>query len=131
MGCYPRFDYGTIVPYAVADSPHNGFAHGGAEALSIYCSAPMTVAGDGFQAKGRLTAGQKFHTAITNQYSFSPTGDQVDAGLLDEELAPFVASPPVPRSTLPPDLPSLRDMMEGLLQFAETTGTKKSREGPE
>ena len=91
MGCYPRFDYGTIIPHVMADTPHNGFAHGGAEALAIYSSAPMTVAGDGFQVKGRLTEGQKFHTAVSNQYSFSPTGDQVDAGLLDQELARTVA----------------------------------------
>ena len=91
MVCYPRFDYGTIVPHAVASGPNHGFAHGGAEALSIYSSAPMTVAGDGFQAEGRLTVGQQFHTAVSNQYSFSHQGDEVDAGLLDEELAQTVA----------------------------------------
>ena len=91
MGCYPRFDYGTIIPHAVANGPHNGFAHGGAEGLSIYCSLPMTVAGDGFQVKGRLTAGQKFHTSVSNKHSFSHKGDEVDAGRLDEEFAQTVA----------------------------------------
>ena len=79
MGCYPRFDYGTIIPHAVANGPHNGFAHGGAEGLSIYCSLPMTVAGDGFQVKGRLTAGQKFHTSVSNKHSFSHKGDDAAA----------------------------------------------------
>ena len=91
MGCYPRFDYGTIIPHAVANDPHNGFAHGGAEGLSFYSSLPMTVAGDGFQVEGRLSEGQKFHTAITNQTSFTHKGDHVDAGRLDEELAQTVS----------------------------------------
>ena len=58
MVCLPRFDYGTIIPHADASDPHSGFAHGGAAALSVYSSTPMTAANYGFQTEGRLTAGQ-------------------------------------------------------------------------
>ncbi|MEE9284264.1 MAG: trehalase-like domain-containing protein, partial [Dehalococcoidia bacterium] len=59
--CQPRFDYGSIVPHAVALNPHTGYAHGGADALAFYSSAPMTVEDDGFLAIGRLSAGQTAH----------------------------------------------------------------------
>ncbi|PKB64265.1 MAG: hypothetical protein BZY80_03295 [SAR202 cluster bacterium Io17-Chloro-G2] len=92
MSCYPRFDYGAIIPNAVVSGPHNGFAHGGAEELSIYSSLPITVAGDGFQLTGELTAGRRFHASVSNQNSFPHQGEEVDAGLLDEELAQTVAA---------------------------------------
>ena len=65
--CCPRFDYGTIVPHAVLSSPHAGFAHGGADALSIYCSAPLQVVDGGFQAEGLLNAGEKLYSVVTHQ----------------------------------------------------------------
>ena len=65
--CYPRFDYGTIVPHAVLNGPNWGFAHGGADAISVYCSAPLREADDGFQSEGLLRAGEKLWATVTYQ----------------------------------------------------------------
>ena len=65
--CCPRFDYGTIVPHAVLNSPHAGFAHGGVDALSFYCSAPLQEVDGGFQAEGLLNAGEKTYSVVTYQ----------------------------------------------------------------
>ena len=65
--CCPRFDYGTIIPHAVLNSPHSGFAHGGIDALSFYCSAPLQEIDAGFQAEGLLKAGEKLYCAVTYQ----------------------------------------------------------------
>ena len=93
--CCPRFDYGTIVPHAVLSSPHAGFAHGGADALSIYCSAPLQVVDGGFQAEGLLNAGEKLYSVVTHQPRL-PVGrrsftshdvDEVDEDEVDRRLA--------------------------------------------
>ena len=68
----PRFDYGTIIPHAEpVDGPHKGFAHGGADALSIYCSALLVEADDGFRSEGLLRAGQKLYLAVTYESRFA------------------------------------------------------------
>ena len=73
--CYPRFDYGTIVPHVVLDGPQKGFAHGGASALSVYCSAPLREEEDGFRSEGLLKAGEKLYLALTHKSDFSHTGE--------------------------------------------------------
>ena len=65
--CCPRFDYGTIVPHAVLNSPHSGFAHGGVDALSFYCSAPLQEVDGGFQADGLLNVSEKLYSVVTYQ----------------------------------------------------------------
>lgn len=71
--CYPRFDYGLILPRLVLDerSPHYALAHGGANALLIYCSAPLALADQGLLATGRLAAGERLHSAVTSMSHFT------------------------------------------------------------
>ena len=71
MECRPRFDYGSVVPHAQLDGPHAGFAHGGGEAISLYCSSEVQIEEDGFSSGGRLEAGQKLWACITYRSRFS------------------------------------------------------------
>ena len=91
LECFPRFDYGTIVPHAVLSSPHTGTAHGGAEAVSVYCSAPLEEINDGFQSKGLLREGDKLYAAVTNQVSFSHDTAPLDIAELELEMSATVA----------------------------------------
>ena len=65
VDCQPRFDYGTIVPHATSHGDHAGFAHGGVDAISFYCSAPVLLTDAGFQASGVLEEGEKIHAVVT------------------------------------------------------------------
>ena len=68
MQCHPRFDYGTIIPHIALQGSHCGFAHGGADGLSVFCSASMwAIADDGFRADGELAAGEQVTAAVTYQ----------------------------------------------------------------
>ena len=91
LECFPRFDYGTIVPHAVLRSPHTGTAHGAAEAVSVYCSAPLEEIDDGFRSKGLLREGDKLYAAVTNQVSFSHGTSPLDIPELELELSTTVA----------------------------------------
>jgi GH15 family glucan-1,4-alpha-glucosidase len=71
MECRPRFDYGSVVPHAQLDGPHVGFAHGGGEAMSLYCSNEVRIEEDGFSSGGRLEAGQKLWACVTYRSRFS------------------------------------------------------------
>ena len=78
LKCYPRFDYGTIVPHSTLDGPRKGFSHGGADALSIYCSAPLIEVEGGFQSEGVLREGEKLCAAVTYQPWFSHAVEALD-----------------------------------------------------
>jgi GH15 family glucan-1,4-alpha-glucosidase len=67
MQCCPRFEYGTIVPHAVLSGPNLGFSHGGANAISLYCSAPLSECDDGFQSEGLLRAGESLWAVVTHE----------------------------------------------------------------
>ena len=83
----PRFDYGTIIPHAESvDGPHKGFAHGGADALSIYCSAPLVEADDGFRSEGLLRAGQKLYLAVTYESRFAHAVTWLGDAKIDAQL---------------------------------------------
>ena len=69
--CYPRFEYGSIVPHAYLSSSHTGFANGGAEAISFWCSNPLHQEDDGYWSEGELTAGQKLWAAIRYEWRFT------------------------------------------------------------
>jgi GH15 family glucan-1,4-alpha-glucosidase len=84
--CSPRFDYGTIVPHASLEEPHAGFAHGGSDALSVYCSAPMRVVDDGYEATGLLRAGDKVYAAVTHEQHHSHDAEPLDASVLERRL---------------------------------------------
>jgi GH15 family glucan-1,4-alpha-glucosidase len=86
LECWPRFDYGAIVPHAMVTDEHNGFAHGGADAISIFCSAPLQAANNGFSSEGLLKAGERFCSAITYQPGFSHTVDPLDETELARRL---------------------------------------------
>ena len=80
VDCRPRFDYGTIVPHVVLNSPHSGFAHGGADAVSVYCSAPLREADNGFHSEGLLRRGDKLYAAVTYRSHFSHSSEALDEG---------------------------------------------------
>ena len=69
--CVPRFDYGTIVPHAALRGQNSGFAHGGADAISFYCSAPLEETDGGFRSEGLLKAGERLYAVVTHQPRFS------------------------------------------------------------
>ena len=91
MDCYPKFDYGTIVPHASLSSPTTGMAHGGSEAVSVYCSSQLTVANDGFRSRGVIFEGEKIYSTVSNQVSFSRRSEPLTPTELDEELADTTA----------------------------------------
>jgi len=72
MQCQPRFDYGEILPHASLLGEYRGLAHGGRDAMSIYCSVPMRLANDGYLADGTLYEGGSFAVSVTYE------GDIVD-----------------------------------------------------
>ena len=80
VDCRPRFDYGTIVAHVVLNSPHSGFAHGGADALSVYCSAPLREADNGFHSEGLLGRGDKLYASVTYKSHFSHSSEALDEG---------------------------------------------------
>lgn len=94
MECHPRFDYGTIVPHAILSSANLGLAHGGVDAVSVYCSAPLQEADGGFRSDGFLGAGEKLCAAVTYQVRFpvgrgvfaSHQADEVDPAEIEERL---------------------------------------------
>ena len=73
--CRPRFDYGTIVPHAVVQDQNSGFAHGGVDAISLYCSSPLEEIDGGFRSEGLLKAGEKLYAVVTYQPRF-PVGQR-------------------------------------------------------
>jgi GH15 family glucan-1,4-alpha-glucosidase len=91
MDCYPRFDYGTIVPHASLSSPRTGMAHGGADAVSVFCSAPLSVVNDGFRARGTIFEGDRLYATVSNQLTFSHRSEPLTLAELDKELADTTA----------------------------------------
>ena len=91
MDCYPKFDYGTIVPHASLSSPTTGMAHGGSEEVSVYCSSQLTVVNDGFRSRGVIFEGEKIYSTVSNQVSFSRRSESLTPTELDEELADTTA----------------------------------------
>ncbi len=68
--CFPRFDYGAISPRTMLVGTNMGFAHGGADAVSIYCSAPLQEEDGGLRSGGMLREGQKLYAAVTYHSRF-------------------------------------------------------------
>ncbi|GAB4330477.1 MAG: glycoside hydrolase family 15 protein [Dehalococcoidia bacterium] len=64
LTCYPRFDYGTVVPHAEFRGGI-AYAHGGGHAVSLYCSEPLRVHHDGFRADGTLRSAERLRAALT------------------------------------------------------------------
>ncbi len=91
MDCYPKFDYGTIVPHASLSSPTTGMAHGGSEAVSVYCSSQLTVVNDGFRSRGVIFEGEKLYSTVSNQVSFSHRSEPLTPNELEKELTDSTA----------------------------------------
>ena len=90
VDCYPRFDYGTIIPHAALDGPHKGFAHGGASGLAVYCSAPLEETRDGFRSQGLLRSGERVVAATTYQAGFSHASPDIGEAEMENNLAETV-----------------------------------------
>jgi GH15 family glucan-1,4-alpha-glucosidase len=78
--CRPRFNYGTVTPHAVLIEEEGGasnhaFARGGASAISIYSSEPVSITDNGFHAEGSLQSGQKAYSVVTSQPYFLPIAE--------------------------------------------------------
>ena len=84
--CYPRFEYGTIVPHAHLSGPQTAFAHGGSDAISFYCSSTVTEVNDGFRSEGTLKEGEKIWAVVTYESRFSHQVDALDEDLLENQL---------------------------------------------
>jgi GH15 family glucan-1,4-alpha-glucosidase len=89
--CLPRFAYGTVIPLTALIEPHegasqHGFARGGGNAISIYCSAPLSIEDRGFYSQGSLEAGEKLHAAVAHQPFFLPAAEEFDAPSIERYL---------------------------------------------
>ena len=86
MECFPRFEYGTIVPHAHLDTQHTAFAHGGSNAISLYCSSALTKRDDGFLSEGTLEAGQRICAVVTYESRFSHEVEALDDQIVADKL---------------------------------------------
>ncbi|MDA1061341.1 MAG: glycoside hydrolase family 15 protein, partial [Chloroflexi bacterium] len=92
LECCPRFDYGSIIPRVALRGPHSGEAHGGADALSVYCSAALeAVPDDGFRAAGGLAAGESVVAGASYRSRFTGSERPLDQDLAAERLAETTA----------------------------------------
>jgi GH15 family glucan-1,4-alpha-glucosidase len=87
LECCPRFEYGSIIPHVSLDGAHSGVAHGGADALSIYCSAPLElVEDDGFRASGELPAGEAVVVSASYRSRFTDLSTALPAHAAEQRL---------------------------------------------
>ncbi len=90
--CHPRFAYGMVVPLAALIEPHDGvsqhgFARGGGNAMSIYCSAPLSVEADHtFHSGGSLETGEKLYAAVAHQAFFLPAAEEFEGPKIEQSL---------------------------------------------
>jgi len=70
VDCHPRFDYGSITPHVSQQGDYAGFAHGGADSLSFFCSMPVRAVEGGFISEGRLEAGETLLTTASYHQRF-------------------------------------------------------------
>jgi GH15 family glucan-1,4-alpha-glucosidase len=89
--CRPRFNYGTVTPHVVliaeeGGSSNHAFARGGANAISIYCSAPLSIRDNAFHAEDTLRAGEKAQSVVTSQPFFLPIAEEFNEGKVEGML---------------------------------------------
>jgi GH15 family glucan-1,4-alpha-glucosidase len=89
--CRPRFAYGGVVPLTALIDPHDGasqhaFARGGGNAISVYCSVPLSIEDRSFHAEGSLTSGEKVYAAVAHQAFFLPASEEFDGPTIEELL---------------------------------------------
>jgi len=86
LECHPRFDYGTIVPHVELSTERAGFAHGGCDAISVCCSAPLQEVESGFRVEAKLSAGEKLAAGVKYESVFSHQAPALDIAELEERL---------------------------------------------
>jgi GH15 family glucan-1,4-alpha-glucosidase len=86
MRCEPRFDYGGIMPHVRLIGEYLGIAHGGKDAISVYCSVPMRETEAGFLADGTLHAGGTFCAAVTYEDDVIDQVEPLDDATLETRL---------------------------------------------
>ena len=89
--CQPRFNYGTVTPHAVlieeeGGSSNHAFARGGASAISIYCSEPVSIIDHAFHAEGSLRTGEKAYSVVTSQPYFLPIAEDFNEDKVERIL---------------------------------------------
>jgi GH15 family glucan-1,4-alpha-glucosidase len=89
--CRPRFNYGTVTPHVVLIEEQGGtsnhaFARGGASAISVYCSAPVSIIDHTFHAEGSLSAGEKAYSVVTSQPYFLPIAEDFNEDKIERTL---------------------------------------------
>jgi GH15 family glucan-1,4-alpha-glucosidase len=89
--CRPRFAYGAIVPLAalIEESEgisQHGFARGGGNAISVYCSKPLSIKDRAFYAEGSLESGEKLYSALVHQTFFLPAAEEFDGPKIERLL---------------------------------------------
>ena len=90
--CYPRFAYGAVIPLTALIEPHDGasqhgFARGGGNAISVYCSAPFSLEEDrSFRSEGSLEPGEKLYAATAHQAFFLPAAEEFDGPKIEQLL---------------------------------------------
>lgn len=94
--CFPRFGYGSVAPHAAliepeGDASRHVFARGGGNAVSVYCSEPLTIAGHGFVAQGTLESGARISSVVSFQPLFLPVAEDFDDDKIDALLADTIA----------------------------------------
>ncbi len=92
LECRPRFDYGHILPHVSLSDPRSGYAHGGADAISLYSSVPLVASqDDGFAASGTLRAGESARAAVTYSTRSERSVEHLDEITLSERLQETIA----------------------------------------
>jgi GH15 family glucan-1,4-alpha-glucosidase len=91
MECTPRFDYGTVIPHATLLEPDvetssYGYARGGGNAISVYCSTPMSLHDHGFRSEGSLKSGENITSVVSHQPFFLPVAEAFDDAKIDQLL---------------------------------------------
>ncbi len=86
LQCYPRFEYGSVVPHLHQKNANIGFAHGGSGAISLYCSVPLRMVDGGFIANGRLVEGQKAFAIVTYETRFSYDSRSLNSRAIEASL---------------------------------------------
>ncbi len=66
-------------------------AHGGADAVSVFCSAPLSVLNDGFRVRGAIFEREKLYATVSNQISFSHRSEPLTPDELEKEPADTTA----------------------------------------
>ncbi len=93
--CVPRFAYGTVVPHMALIEPEQNssrhmYARGGGNAISVYCSEPLTLIDRDFATEGTLPASGRISAVVSHQPLFLPVAEDFNDDKIDQLLAQTV-----------------------------------------